>query len=105
VPPLHGLRAYNALACANGFPAQAFSEAQLAAIASSRRVPAEVLEVSAAVASNMPPEAFAAETRQRPILLRRTAGPVRLTLFAGGHESDFPAALDWLSTHSLPSPS
>jgi hypothetical protein len=35
--------------------------------------------------------------RKRAVLLRRTAGAVRLTIFDGAHESDFPPALVWLA--------
>ena len=35
--------------------------------------------------------------RQKPILFRRIAGSVRVTLFEGGHDQETRAGLDWLS--------
>ncbi|MDA1264875.1 MAG: prolyl oligopeptidase family serine peptidase [Planctomycetota bacterium] len=80
VPVGHSLRAFNVLAVANGLPGEAFDEATIA-----------VLEASPDLDSA--PER--SERRLRPVLLRRQAGPARVTLFAGGHEGDPRAALDW----------
>lgn len=38
----------------------------------------------------------------RELLLRRTAGPARVTIFDGGHESIPAAAVDWLQQHQRP---
>jgi hypothetical protein len=35
--------------------------------------------------------------RRNKVLLRRQAGPVRLTVFNGGHEGDMPTAVRWLA--------
>ena len=48
------------------------------------------------------PERLVAETvdepgRKRAVLFRRSAGPVRITLFDGAHESDFGPAIRWLA--------
>jgi len=85
VPISHSLRAFNALAAANGKPAAAFTDAEIDALTTSRRLPANSLA---------PPT----ETRRTPILLRRNAGPARFTLFEGGHETDFPAAYLWFDS-------
>ena len=38
------------------------------------------------------------EGRMRGVLLRREAGPVRVTVFGGGHEGGKAAALRWLDS-------
>ena len=38
----------------------------------------------------------------RPVFLRRTAGPSRVTIFDGGHEALAPAAFAWLQNHVKP---
>lgn len=86
VPVSHSLNAFNVLAAANGKPELQFSDAEIQAIVRNRRVPAEL--------------AFAGQTpavRTHQILLQRSAGPARVTLFEGGHEGDMAAAVDWLA--------
>lgn len=86
VPVSHALRAYNALAAANGHEARALAAADIAFITEHARLP----------------EALATEKveepeRRRAVLFRRIAGPVRLTIFDGAHESDFGTAVRWLA--------
>ncbi|MBL9211223.1 MAG: prolyl oligopeptidase family serine peptidase [Opitutaceae bacterium] len=93
VPVSHALRAFNALAAANGHSARALPAADIEFITAQARLP----------------EALAAEKvdephRRRPVLFRRTAGPVRLTIFDGAHESDFAPAVRWLAEQSRPLP-
>lgn len=95
VPVSHSLLAFNALANTNGVPEAAFSPGEIATIVESQRLP-----------SGYP--APPVEKRRTPILHRRSAGPARITLFEGGHETDFPAAFTWFdslaatSSSSLP---
>ena len=35
--------------------------------------------------------------RARKLLFRRVAGPIRLSIFDGGHEGDMPTAVRWLA--------
>ena len=87
VPVSHSLRAFNALAKANGCPEKQIADADVAWMVANRRVP----EHLAAAAGP------AAGRRRHKVLFHRTAGAARVTLFDGGHESDVPAALDWLA--------
>lgn len=85
VPVSHSLRAFNLLAQVNGAPEQAFSTEQIDFITKRRAIPEDlgVMEID--------------EPRQRKILYRRSAGPVRVTIFDGGHEGDMPPAIRWLA--------
>jgi hypothetical protein len=85
VPVSHSLRAFNEIAAAAGHPEARFSEPDIAHIVSTKQVPPD---------SPAPP----VEHRRTRILLRRTAGPARITLFDGGHETDFPAAYLWFDS-------
>jgi len=85
VPVSHSLLAFNALARANRQPSAAFPQADIDTIVNHRRLPAGY---------PAPPS----EPRRTPILHRRTTGKARLTLFEGGHETDFPAAFLWFDT-------
>jgi hypothetical protein len=86
------LRAFNALARANGVADAALSENVVADMTSSAQIPTGLK--SAAVVE---PE------RLYPVLLRRSAGPVRLTVFDGGHVWDqgragaAEPALEWMA--------
>jgi len=86
VPISHALYAYNALARANGHPEAALTEEQIAVMTQERRVPEALAN-----------ENEGAPYRKGRILFRRQAGPVRITLFEGGHESDEEAAAEWLA--------
>ncbi len=86
VPVEHSLWAFNALAQANGHAGQQFAPEHIRAITASERIPEDLAQA-------VPQE----PSRQHKVLLRRTAGPARITLFDGGHEMDLPVALDWLA--------
>lgn len=88
VPISHTLRAFNVLATANSFSEQCLSAAQMTEMTASQKVP--------------DPLQFQGETEERKhaILFRRNAGPVRVTIFAGGHEGDVPTAIRWLAQQS-----
>lgn len=93
VPVSNALLAFNALARINGHDDRALSDADLTFITAQARLP----------------EALAAEkvdepNRRRAVLFRRAAGPVRLTIFDGAHESDFAPAVRWLAEQRRPAP-
>lgn len=86
VPVSHTLRAFNVLAEANQLPARKLTDAQIDEFRRRQAVPA----------------ALAGETevdpaREKAILFRRVAGPVRVTIFEGGHDQETGAALEWLA--------
>ena len=85
VPVSHSLLAFNVLAAANGRREASFTEAEITYMVQNETVPPGTAE---------PP----GEARRTPILLRRAAGPARITVFEGGHETDFPAAYLWLDS-------
>ncbi|HZO56690.1 MAG TPA: prolyl oligopeptidase family serine peptidase [Bryobacteraceae bacterium] len=85
VPVSHSLRAFNVLAAANGHATASFANTEISHIVSTKQVPK---------GSPAPPT----EERRTRILLRRIAGPARITLFDGGHETDFPAAFIWFDS-------
>ena len=86
IPIDHTLRAFNALAKANGHEGAMLPPEDVAYLTREARVPPRLAD-----------EREDEEGREHPVLFRRTAGPVRLTLFDGGHEIDPPAALAWLA--------
>lgn len=86
VPVSHSLRAFNELAQANGFAGRMLSEAEIEALTAKARVP----------------KALSGEVEDEPgrkhkVLFRRLAGPVRLTVFDGGHTMDVGAGMNWLA--------
>jgi poly(3-hydroxybutyrate) depolymerase len=85
VPVSHSLRAFNLLAEINGHPEKKFSEEQIKVITDSETIPAEL------VSEKIDRPGFT-----KPILFHRTAGPVQITIFDGGHELIAPAACQWL---------
>jgi len=85
VPVSHSLRAFNALAQANRQPSAAFPQADIDTITNQQRLPDGY---------PAPPT----ESRRTPILHRRRTGKARITLFEGGHETDFPAAYLWFDS-------
>lgn len=87
VPVGHTLRAFNELARANGAAQAAIAEEDIARIEEGRQVPARL----------GPPPADPSFTKR--VLLRRAAGPARVTLFDGGHEMLMDAAFAWLERH------
>lgn len=86
VPVSNSLRAFNVLAEANGRAGQQLSAAEIDVITRTAQLPAGLVS-----------EPREEEGRRRAVLFRRTAGPVRLTIFDGAHESDFPPAVRWLA--------
>lgn len=88
VPISHTLLAFNKLAEANGHAAQELTPEQIETMTKTESVPA--------------PLKFSGEQepRKHEILFRRSAGPVRVTIFEGGHEGDLMTAMEWLSHHS-----
>jgi len=90
VPVSQSLRAFNRLAEVNGLDDRKISDEHILTIVRMRKVPTKLAFVDA-------PAPDSAEKRDRPVLLRRNAGPARVTIFDGGHEGDMPAAIEWLS--------
>lgn len=86
VPISHSVHAFNVLAEANGCKDRCVGAEAIVFMLRERRAPP-----SLAAGCEHDPE------RRKPILFRRVAGAVRLTLFDGGHEIETSAALDWLS--------
>ena len=90
VPVSHALRAFNAVAEANGFPSAMISAEDINLIVERAEIP---LHLRATL--NDP--AFT-----KPLLFRRQAGTARLNLFDGGHEILYDTAFDWLSRQQKP---
>lgn len=86
VPVSQSVRAFNALAEANGHSDRRVAEDAIGAMLRERKVP-----VTLAAEREDDPE------RQKPVLFRRVAGAARLTIFEGGHDCEPSAALEWLS--------
>lgn len=86
VPISHSLRAFNVLAEANGHAEKRLSEEEIAFMTAQEKV-----APSLAGQCEKDPE------RKMPVLFRRAAGPVRVTIFEGGHDQEIAAALDWLA--------
>jgi dienelactone hydrolase len=86
VPIGHSLRAFNLLAGSQGMQDAQFTAAEIEQLTARREIPARD-------ADKAPQEA----ERQHKVLLRRTAGTARLTIFDGGHEGDMPTAIRWLA--------
>ena len=85
VPVSHSLWAFNVLAKANGKKSAVFTDAQIEEMVEKERVPAGL-----GLAKPEPEGKF-------PALLRRTAGAARITVFEGGHATDFATAVAWLA--------
>ena len=85
VPVSQSLRAFNELADGNGAPEKKLSDAQIEFFTTQRAVPEGLRDEKVE------------ESRQHPVLFRREAGPARVTIFAGGHEGDMGAAVNWLA--------
>ncbi|MBU1736133.1 MAG: prolyl oligopeptidase family serine peptidase [Verrucomicrobia bacterium] len=93
VPISQSLYAFNVLAEANGFKDAQISEADIQFMTREAKVPPAL----AGETANDP-------ERKRAILFRRTAGPVRITLFEGGHEVEGDAAWNWLGRQKKGTP-
>ena len=85
VPVGHAVRAFNAVAA----PADRLPDALIDGIEKDRTVPAAWRFEGA-------DPLYAS----RPVLLRKTSGPARLTVFNGGHEIVHEAALTWLEAQA-----
>lgn len=86
VPISHSLRAFNVLAEANGHSDKRVPEEEIAFMTVQEKIPP-----SLAGQCEKDPE------RKMAVLFRRVAGPVRVTIFEGGHDQEMGAALDWLA--------
>ncbi len=93
VPIEHTLKAFNVLAEANGHKDKRFTDDEIRVLTAEARVP-----------DHLAGERVDEPGRRYKILLRRTAGPVRVTLFDGGHRIDPPTGLRWLATQVRPTP-
>ncbi len=89
VPVSHTLWAFNALVRANGYNHALIPEETIDEIVRNMKIPADLAR-----------GAPADPTYTKPVLFRRSAGPVRVTLFEGGHEILVPAAIAWLEQHA-----
>jgi len=85
VPVSHTLRAFNALARANAQSRAAIPDEEIDTIVRTAQVPTSLRMT------------IADPDYAKPVLLRRTAGAARVTLFDGSHEILHDAALAWLS--------
>jgi len=83
------MRAFNELAEANGRRDALISEQDIAWITE-----------KAAIPEHLSAERADDPARRHPILFRRVAGPAQITVFDGGHDTDFPTAVRWLEKHS-----
>ena len=93
VPISQSLNAFNVIAEANGFKDKTIPSTDIEFMTREQKVP----------------EALAGEKekdndRNREVLFRRIAGPVRITIFEGGHEAELNAAWKWMSRQKKGSP-
>lgn len=93
VPVSHALRAFNVLAEANRQAGRSLSAGDIESITATASLPEGLVS-----------DPHEEPARKRPILFRRSAGPVRLTIFDGAHESDFAPAVRWLAQQQKPHP-
>ncbi|MEZ5404196.1 MAG: sialate O-acetylesterase [Bryobacteraceae bacterium] len=85
VPVDHAIRAFNALATA----ARRIPEKDIATMVTTETIPAHL-------------KSPVTEARKHTVLLRRESGVARLTIFEGGHDTDFATAIAWLEKHTGP---
>jgi hypothetical protein len=88
VPVSHSLRAFNELANANGYADRVFSKDDINQLTNEEVIPNHLCKEFPVPLAN---GKFAT-------LYRRTAGPVAITIFEGGHATDFPTAMTWLAS-------
>ncbi|QDT31331.1 alpha/beta hydrolase family protein [Thalassoglobus polymorphus] len=88
VPISQTFHAFNVLADANDQRPEKFSKSQIETMTKTQEIPQDLQFTGRQ------------EDRKHDILLRRQAGPVRITIFEGGHEGDLPTAIQWLSMQS-----
>ena len=87
------LNAFNVLAEANGFKDKQIPAADIEFMTREQQVPGPLAK-----------ERESDPERKRSVLFRRVAGPVRITLFEGGHEIEQAAAWQWLGRQQKGSP-
>jgi poly(3-hydroxybutyrate) depolymerase len=85
VPVSQSLRAFNALADANGQRTKQLENTTIDSITREAKLPA-----------GLHSERIEETQRKRPAIFRRTAGSARITMFEGTHETDFRTAIEWL---------
>ncbi|MCK4601172.1 MAG: prolyl oligopeptidase family serine peptidase [Phycisphaerae bacterium] len=90
VPVSQSLRAFNALAKANGREEKMLSDEQIDFMTANQAVPPRLAKRS----QDEP-------GRQHKVLFRREAGRVRVTIFAGGHEIDVKTTFNYLATKRI----
>ncbi len=90
VPISHSLLAFNALAEANGDESRMLSPAEIHEFTKHARVPQQLNN-----------EVEDEPGRRHKVLFRRTAGPVRLTIFDGAHAIDVRTGMNWLASTPL----
>ncbi len=86
VPISHSLRAFNTLAAANKCEDKLLKESEIVFMTEREQIPRELFG-----------EKENDSERRRAILFRRVAGPVRITVFEGGHEGEYTASYKWLA--------
>lgn len=91
VPISHSLHAFNLLAEVNEQPDVKFTADLIEDMTRLQQLPETPVDAL-----------WAMEHRQRAVLLRRIAGPARVTIFDGGHEGDVLAAMEWLGQFQSP---
>jgi poly(3-hydroxybutyrate) depolymerase len=93
VPVDHTLRAFNALAETNGLADKQVPAADIEFMCREQQVPPSLAK-----------EREDDPDRAKQVLFRRVAGPVRVTIFEGGHDIEGEAALVWLARQRKGSP-
>lgn len=91
VPVSHALRAFNVLAEVNGFKDKKITPEEI-----------DFMVKTEKIHDSLSREKVNDPDRKNPVLFRREAGPVRITIFEGGHEGDKKAALNWLAKQKKP---
>ena len=85
----HSLYAFNVLAKTNGFEEKMIDRNLIESFVINDAIPEELRE-----------ERINDASYTREILFRREAGPVRITIFEGGHDILYKPTFEWLSRQS-----
>ena len=93
VPISQSLNAFNVLAEANGLKDKQIPVADIDFMTREQKVPDSLVT-----------ETENDSDRNRAVLFRRVAGPVRVSIFEGGHEAEIAAAWKWLARQKKGSP-
>ena len=88
VPVSQSLRAFNELVLANGWDSKVIPEESI-----------NYITEKAAIPDKLASDVAIGFVRKFPVLFYRKAGPVELTIFDGGHATDFVSAVRWLDWH------